>query len=333
MMKGQAQIIDVSQNPYDLLPIVNALVDQIRSADLISGKPVIVLMGEEHELAASQLLQIALLKALKDIKMGAPYGLEYPDNTLTSMKDHFKVVADAQTAKGFWSNAQAKRAFDIRSLMMLMEHPKFHYRARFCLKENISVAFNDAAESERSEYMLDPHDADVSKALHDLEYQDVKNLSRKRPDMVHVRNLVIARNIVKNLETFAQKPQVYVQMLGAYHVLGQESDNIMERYPYHESVKELLLEMGYQVVSFSCLMEGIDPPENACFNRTVLAKGWDKAKMNRGFDHEVRRLVHHNRSLLFAHIGEVTEDEERLHVVNLHRQVHQEMRRYASTFC
>lgn len=328
-------IVDISQEPYNTRPILNALTQIIdKKTRQDHNKPLILLMGEDHDLVTSQILQLCTLAILKGKGQRVAYGLEYPDNTLISMKDHFNDLVRGKFAEQtlwdrFWQDENIKSSFDMRALMMLMNHDKYHYRARFCYDNGISCAFNDAAISATSEFLLDTTDPHVKEALNDLEYQGFKTYPRSRPDAVHARNLIIARNIQRHINALENKPDIYVQMLGGFHVLGQSSTDHKTHFPYHESVKETLKEMGYDVISLTFDMHDVSIPEDACLNDTLIVKGWDKDRMNGTFEEELKRTSYYVQELLpeFEH---TTKADSQKFSIELYQQVVERLKTYPS---
>ena len=326
-----SQIVDMAQAPYDLNPILDRLMDRIAGAEAESeqcDKPVIVLAGEDHSVALSQIIQFALMKRLQIEGRTVAYGVEYPENSLSDLAPYFNGQVDERILNAFWAHPDYRRDVDLRHMLMLMDGEKYQYRGRFSLDHSISVKFNDAAIGNANDLLLDGQDANVARARIDLGYEDVVSLPRARPDIVHLRNLVIARNITQHINSYLDnKPDIYVQMLGTYHVLGQQDSDITKHYPYYESVKVLLQESGYRVISLALLLDEASIPKDADVSNSVFIQGWDKPVLKDHFISALKKTDVHSNGLLPA-FQPINKEEQVHHNQTLFRDVKAQLNKY-----
>lgn len=254
-------VIDISQTPLDINAPTKMVMARIktvlqqRQAD--STAPLIVVVGEYHDAIYTQLLQIAVMKACKDSGFSIAFGMEYPKNLALNLKSAFNSIGRNSAAdRQFWQRGDLHEIFLSTDVMAFHDNTKWRYKARFCHDYCIPVAFNDAVRDLDGMLMLDKKEAGNSKAIGDLGYQEQTHFPLKSPVGVHIRNLVMMRNLMAHINNLPSAPQIYVQMVGNAHVVGDYHADILQRYPYHESMDALLRENGHD--TFAIVFEDDD---------------------------------------------------------------------------
>lgn len=246
-------VIDVTQNLYDLRPVIEGVMPRVfeKLQNPHNDAPVFLLMGEQHDIPATRMMQLAILKACKDAKLSVAFGMEQPRNLISKFKDEFNGLSAKQIdLSAFWCRQDLHQLFEPIDVYAFFDNPERQHVARFCHDYCISMRFNDAARKFANSQQMDLSDEQVSEVIRDLGYQGQDRYFLVRPGDVHIRNSIMLQNMHRHIASLPKKPDVYVQMLGNLHVLGNEYaqgeyEHKNQLYPYAESLHGLLSEAGY----------------------------------------------------------------------------------------
>ena len=156
-----AHIINSAENSYDLRPVATAIMDRIHQAVQAntSGKPVVVIMGEEHPKPSHRLLQQAILHLSQESGLKPVYHFEYGHHLLEKFL--------RQRAGFIPEEIDRLKSKDANGHLLLRAFKAYHDPMRyspcasdnlfgFCLNRGISVSFTDAARKV-DDFTLDTH--------------------------------------------------------------------------------------------------------------------------------------------------------------------------------
>lgn len=268
-MEKKDRFVDCTSNPHNIDPAVETIVAAIEHGQkeaAKTGKPLVVLMGENHSAPTHHLIQMAvigeLLKKGIDIRIG-----DEQDSASLLRFVHDKRIIPLST--GFARHVNAVFSDRDLSYRLLSAQSNRYMFARLSHFVKYSLFNQLPVEVDRNDYprqsmanglyFLDHafyyYDKDfaaydlhrqVIKLLKDNGYsqQDLDNLSATERNGMKIRNLHMVSKIIE--KTQAHKPAVYIQLTGSAHVLGDEN------YPYSESLDGFLSkEYGFHVLPVS----------------------------------------------------------------------------------
>jgi hypothetical protein len=179
----------------------------------------------------------------------------------------------------------------------LFDDPDRQHMARFCHDYCISMRFNDAARCLKHEFRMNMYDEQVQRIIKGLGYQGQQQYALIRAGDVHIRNSIMMENMIAHVKALPNKPDVYIQMLGNVHVLGNEACVNKSQfnghiYPYRESMHGLLSEAGYSVLSVA-LDEGDIPLAVKGDESLITIVGLDKARNQFRDDNDMANHITH----------------------------------------
>ncbi|HEY8190664.1 MAG TPA: hypothetical protein VIF12_08255 [Micavibrio sp.] len=236
------------------------------------GRPLYVLLGEEHATSAHYLASMRIMQTVMDRGHRIACAIEWPYNhmsvifnqkaqSLTPAKvnqslRYLRAVAcdhpvHLQSMTGHWNFVDAEVANTLR--------------ARFLLDRNISARYNDAAQWDGASLWINHYDP-VFQAIIGHGEQNHSPIHSTERTGIYLRNIIM-RNLAMEHAAMV-RPEVYFQICGATHVAG----NIKNRHPFEESLIPLFSAAGQHVRAvtfFSALL-----PEQA-LNSPFLLKGQD----------------------------------------------------------
>lgn len=219
-----------TRNPFDLRPAVDGILAAIeRRRQTTDGKPLVVLMGENHNLPSHHMLQLMVIKKLCQDDQSLAYGIELPHNWLGTMlaaKTARKISRDVIT------NLEKMDSNGRRILTMVLaftrgiNSPVSHFTSQnFIRQKGLSVCFNDAAETGYKNFEplppgLDPEDPHLRNILERYSWENIgQNVDPRTPEGVSLRNIVLMENICTHAKN--AKAKVYIQQCGMNHLFGR----------------------------------------------------------------------------------------------------------------
>ena len=270
-------VIACPEGSFDLRPIVNVLEADIENALATTDGNIIVLMGEEHKTSAHILMQKLLLARLH--KKGIPFafGFEYPHNALdTTLKALANSWPDDLGPADLSQADQDGEATLKTMLAFTIDTMAPDTRASlmgFCLKNNISTRFNDAACDDDGN--LTP-----------------ENIDPKSPAGMAVRNIKMVANAKAHMR--AKSVRLYIQHCGNKHIFGCTE----KRYAYSTSLYSLFSQTeGATVIAFKptagpLKLNTLPKPAHTRLGQTILAHGFFNGQYtDKGYrGHETRAI-------------------------------------------
>lgn len=211
--------------PFDLRPQVRQMTDAIdHQARLRADQPLVVLIGEYHDMPSHKITQLMLLKSL--LSSAGPsalaVGLEHSHNFLEFMMRHRMNINLPPVLRGKVSTADQTGQRTLKSALAyadpVMAPVATHTFLDFCLSQNIRTRFHDAAMSEAMDYL------DVTDRATEILIQ--KNTSGPFPrkidplqaEGIRLRNIMIADRATAHIRE--TRVPLYVQVCGMLHLLG-----------------------------------------------------------------------------------------------------------------
>ena len=251
-------VSDIS-DPYDLRPAVDALLENIAQAarTLPASKPLVVLVGESHNMPSHIALQYMLADRLKQAGVKFACGAELPHNFsskyLSDMLDipltpaeHARV--SAADTDGQWSIATR-----------LADRPDFapasaHTLLSLYRRTGITARFNDASFG-GARMLLDEADP-LTGALIERHAPDRKGtkIFVTEPLGIELRNRAMVHNMLAHIAQTGVP--LYIMPCGRNHIFG----NVDTEATYEGSLAALLKEAGAAVLPVYHLDEGEIPP-------------------------------------------------------------------------
>lgn len=205
------------------------------------GKPLFLILGETHSIAAHILLQLVVLKKLMNLNLKIAVGLEQQHNFLQQEFSGY-----AKEVYGFLQNElpPIPDPGGTNGLRVLYEHDyadanlAIKLRTRFLLEQGILTSFNDAASGERH---LNAQD-NLTCLTIETTPGVVKDsrISAVKPEGMHVRN----RFMVEHAQEHAAQTgvNIYIQQCGNSHVVGKKP-----KLPFQQSLGALFMEAGHHI--------------------------------------------------------------------------------------
>ncbi len=253
-----AHIINSAENPYDLRPVANAIMDRIHQAvrqsktSGTSDKPVVVIMGEEHPKPAHRLLQQAVLHLSQESGLKPVYHFEYGHHLLEKL---------LRQRAGFISEEiDSLKSKDANGHLLLRAFKAYHDPMRyspsasdnlfgFCIDKGISVSFTDAARKV-DDFTLDTHFFDVSdSATREIVIQhlgsnvsDIEAVSFDNATAMAIRNDMMCQNSLKSAAD--SKPDIIIHHCGSHHAVGDARYG----FSYEESLAKKFKDEGCPVL-------------------------------------------------------------------------------------
>lgn len=246
-----AHYINCSANPYDLRPVANIIVGaaaQMRAA-LPDDVPLVILIGETHNMSAHLELQHLVAATLHDRGTVFAQAMERPSNALAHMMTE-AMGLDVSHGDGYYDTLIP---FDPRGTASLAAsivcmRPEWAPVAEknfnaFLYRNDIPTIFNDAARDfSLNETMLDITDQLVQAGALIYARDDEYVSDAVSTSGMAVRNWVMAKRGLAFMED--HRINVMVQNIGAHHLFGCRNDG----YGYTESLSALYKKNGAAVL-------------------------------------------------------------------------------------
>lgn len=255
-----AEFVDCSGNPYDVRPATDKILDMAAklTREKQDGKPVVILMGENHDTSAHMVLQHDLVSRLSQIKAKASLCFEYSNNIAfelapSILKDVAKQVGlsgDDMAALDLPEDIRYQfHIYDKNGLMGIAIHSFNGSRLdrsnvakqnlkRFCYNHRFPCAFTDVAKkySDSDDYgTLDNGDPDVGYYARELGFSE-EEYSTICPEGMAIRNAVIAERIMECADH--NNSDVVVQITGMAHVFGEMSQGFAYEHSLHAALEK-----------------------------------------------------------------------------------------------
>lgn len=294
------ETVDCFLNPWDLRPAINAIMEaQNWILDrLPPHKPLVILIGERHDHQTHALLQQAVLENLylqnlRWRKRTFAFGFEAAHNFVSSSLGTVETDFHGQAIiTGF--NAIAEKQEELVS----------HYADtfKFCLRNNISVQFNDIASKRNDDVsIIDQTDAFSRKIIEKYAPNLLsKEILRSHPssnltDGVMLSNHAIVENAIAHMRSTRAK--IYVQHAGTGHIAGYTPVDVR----YNDSLCMRFMEQGFAVLPIIPRYE-IDKnyiPEDAnqILKHSIRIENMAQSSVHKIDYESVKRLVNRNSSL------------------------------------
>lgn len=215
-------------SPFDLRPQVRQITDAIhqthRQTQSSADKPLVVLVGEYHDMPSHKIVQLMLLKSL--LSSAGPsalaVGLEHSHNFLEFMMRHRMNIDVPPVVHGKVSAADRTGQRTLESALAyadpVMAPVSTHTFFDFCLSQNIRTRFHDAAMSEALDYLDVTDRATESLVQKNSSGPFPRKIDPLQVEGVKLRNIMIADRAVAHIRE--TRAPIYVQICGMLHLLG-----------------------------------------------------------------------------------------------------------------
>jgi hypothetical protein len=219
-------VIDCSENPYNLAPAAAAISEAVKcamdeeTAKGERGKPIVLIMGEEHKTPTHKLLKAMVIEHL-DIQ---------------AKKIIFAMEADYTTNR---------RTPSYTTLSSYILNQTTH-------QKGLPIIFNDAArleENKNNEYATTLKQNDSLNKIsidHYCKNNSIhidKPIDLKLPAAMAIRNHFMATYATHHLQK--QNSKIVIQSTGAAHVLG----NADKEFKFKHSLAQCYINLGYRVIT------------------------------------------------------------------------------------
>lgn len=220
------------------------------------GQKLIILIAEQHDLQSHVLFEHAVLQEhLKQFranpKRSIAFGAEVEHNYL---RKHTRVdIPDPDGRQGmalFNKSRQGWRSLEARQAVFDL-----------CLRENISVGFNDMADVQLGNALYIDQSDPSTRSIVERHRPDLtgKNVRRSEPSSTSIgasgfdlSNIAIAENAMAHMERSGSS--IYIQACGTSHVMGFTT----RRYSYEGSLSALFRKHGHEVLCVSLSHETVE---------------------------------------------------------------------------
>lgn len=228
------RVVDLSASPYDLRPAIDGIVAQVIDAmeAATPDQPVVLVMGESHNVAIQKLMQQGVMKRLH--QMGIPFAFGYEHSHALPqivLKDSLPWLTEMRMKRPYCRSLKQYFQRDPLKLAMALWPRPYAVESRdqvfaFCLKYKIATSFNDAARNRSNSY-LDLTDKETRRTALLWLGEDKQSISLLSPDSTTIRNIKtigytyrhikrLRRSVFKNVRN-----PLYIHHCGFNHVLGR----------------------------------------------------------------------------------------------------------------
>ncbi len=242
---------EVTRKEHDMRPYADAIVKQAlknlkEKPD--DGKPLVLLIGEAHSAPAHKIIQMLVLKQLKEKGINIAFGIEGEHNMLPQ---RFSEITNRTISE---EEADYIKFRDPDGILTLKTDIGFrHYSEadlsrkilnRFALTHKISTRFNDAAKNQEGD--LNDQDSLNRQIIQDILPHKTENviIPTNKAEGIHVRNHIMVQNALKHAKD--TQAQIYIQHCGAFHLMGCQIKGY-EDIPYQQSLSPLFQKEGCSV--------------------------------------------------------------------------------------
>lgn len=245
-----AQIVSCAPNPMDLQPALTAIMQRIKDVSAsLNGRPLVVLVGENHEMPSHKILQTLLLKKLRESHPdNMACGVEVPGNKLGEIVssvggDNLTAAEKRQLNTEDPSGQKAIGAY-LAYINPLSAPVARHTQLDFCRSAHIPTRFTDAAETAAQDLdASDPLTGKIMKA-HPPGWRDNATGSEGTGAYdLKIRNLVMTAEAQEHLKQVGAG--LYVQQAGVAHILGSK----IHKSGYSDSLQARFRQAGFDTLS------------------------------------------------------------------------------------
>ncbi len=261
------------QSRYDLRPYADIIVEKaLKRLKETPDKPLILMLGEDHYVLSHPVIQMLVLKKLKDHGVDIAFGKEFEHNNLAkNFYRKVKGVQEKESLSAFIAENDLNGSLSLKSYIAFGNFVSNAYSHKtllnFILKEKIPNRFNDTATIGTQ---LNNDDPQTKRAIKDLYPENIEDdLNVREAQAIHIRNHMMVQNAIAH--TKKTRPRVYVQHCGAAHLIGSKKDQFL----YQHSLTTLFKDMGYSVLVVPLLRRTLDgknlvPPDYNLEDKEII---------------------------------------------------------------
>lgn len=281
-------IADCSSDPFDVRPLTTAIME---SANFILERlpadvPLVIIMGEAHNIPSHSIARAHLLKTLKsqfetNTNLRFAYGIE----------DHLSRIDREFFAKSPLSEAKIRISGNINGFGLALAAPlTSQAMAKFLYEEAIETQLNDIRAERNPDIfgtVIDQKDPETKNFVvkHAPEFVDKRIIRSSDFGYDNRLGLMLSnRMMVKKVTQHIKNTQskIYVQHCGLTHTFGdrQLANLLGSAIPYNESLTYYFREAGYGVLTVMPDFTHIPYASIETMDNTVLAEGLDQTKVN-----------------------------------------------------
>lgn len=253
---------------HDMRPYADRIVERTlrRLEDArAAGEPLVLLIGENHGAAAHQVIQILVLKKLKESGRKIAVGLELPHNSLLRgyysslgryREQNEKIAALEKHAASCDPDGAFTLKCNLGTAHFFAANMSKKSLLKFLHDKKISTGFNDAAitnpinEDEDVEPILDLSDDLTQRAAVNTGYKANEKIDAVSSSGMHIRNALIVERALDHAQR--SHAEIYVQNCGTLHVAGTKANKAIT-HPYEHSLSALFRRVATPVLNVPLL--------------------------------------------------------------------------------
>ena len=213
---------------HDMRPHADKIV--VRTIERLSearaaGKPLILIIGENHTIPAHRVIQMLVLKKLKELGHVVSFGMEQPHDTVLKEFSGYSVVPTPERLGALKNeiaqtdhNGQISLKTFMAQTSCLVSDTSYKTLMKFALTQKLSTSFNDAANCTKkvtNELVLDSRDPITALIMRKHGVLDALSISATG---IRVRNAVIVAEALEHMKQTGA--EIYVQNCGTGHLAG-----------------------------------------------------------------------------------------------------------------
>lgn len=284
-----------------------------------SGKPVVVIMGEEHPKPAHRLLQQAILHLSQESGLKPVYHFEHEHNLLERV---LRTKANFELSNQQLSELKLKDVSGHLLLRAIKTHEPMQYSPRaadnifgFCIDNGISVSFTDAAKKtiyidsdERFLNLRDRATQNFAAGFLERSLSEDEEISvASSPEGMAIRNNMMCQNSLKSAAD--TKLDIIIHHCGTHHAVGDARYG----FSYEDSLAKRFRDKGCPVLvvypDTNNMSENIPAEAGQQLVNTLLIKDLPNqsfAKNDPMEKWEVDRIISASGDLITRHDENVT---------------------------
>jgi hypothetical protein len=229
-------------------------------ANQTTKKPIIVVMGEDHEAPKTQLLQYAVLHECVQSGLRPAYGAELPYDFLNNDKAIPKAIKGAKHVQRLLNAPDKHHNYIDQDFINFFDFDDaLMAPLQYCAAQSLSFRFNDAARVniEGAKRHVNIDDPLTKQTIQTLRYKHIPNpLRLEDPKAIHIRNHIMCNLAWHQLHE--TQSDIIIQMVGDSHVIGNDGDE----YKYRHSMTHLCLKKGLDTISVITSLDEEEIPRN-----------------------------------------------------------------------
>ncbi len=238
----------LKRDEHDMRPYAEEIVEKaLKRLEVTPDEPLILLIGESHNMPSHPVIQMLVLKMLQDRRLNVSFGREMSHDLLFR---RFCKQAGRGEESGIFSDYVMSHDLDgLLSLQALIGFENNLYiedtnktLLNFMIKKGVSTRFNDAASrAADTQYMLDDRDIQTERLIRDLYPEHAEHLIGViEKEGMHIRNHMIVQKALSHAKR--TQARIYVQQCGFNHLVGKS------KYLYQHSLSALFKEAQRSVL-------------------------------------------------------------------------------------